>query len=133
MNFKVTGSDISLICDTLTGSVLSARGNSFSINKVDVKEYLSHYSLSYMPHRVDILTIGYWYGEGDYCPPEETYREELLLPIKNKTIKEWWMKDALFKTECRLEKQHGITQKMIDFYEGRLYQKEVEDPTEHND
>lgn len=46
---------------------------------------------------------------------------------------EWWFKDAINDKEMKLKKQYGITQKMIDFYDGRLYQKKVDKPTTHND
>lgn len=46
---------------------------------------------------------------------------------------EWWMKDALGKKEMKLKKQFGVTQGAVDFYEGRLYKKQVEFPTTHND
>ena len=49
------------------------------------------------------------------------------------TIKEWWFKDAINEKEMKLKKQYGVTKVMIDFYDGRLYEKEVEQPTEHNE
>jgi len=49
-----------------------------------------------------------------------------------KPIYEWWFKDALGQTEKKLESQGEPEQKVIEFYEGRLYKKEVETPTLHN-
>ena len=48
-------------------------------------------------------------------------------------IKEWWFIDPLNETEKKLERQHGITDVQVKFYNGRLYQKEVDSPTEHNE
>lgn len=44
-------------------------------------------------------------------------------------IKEWWLKDATGKIEKKLDIQTGVTQVMIDFFEGRLYLKTVKTPT----
>ena len=49
----------------------------------------------------------------------------------NKT-KEWWLKDAINKTEVKLENQDTPEQWIIDFFDGRIYQKEVDEPTNHN-
>ena len=58
--------------------------------------------------------------------------KEAIKLYRKKMIKEWWLKDALNKTEKKLEKQDNITKEMIEFYEGRLYQKDVKTPTLHN-
>jgi len=47
-------------------------------------------------------------------------------------IKEWWFKDALNEKESKLKNQNNITQEIVDFYDGRLYEKEVTEPTLHN-
>jgi len=44
-------------------------------------------------------------------------------------IKEWWLKDATGKIEKKLEKEIVVTQVLIDFFGGRLYQKTVKTPT----
>lgn len=46
-------------------------------------------------------------------------------------LKEWWLKCALGEEECKLEAQGTPSQEIINFYGGRLYQKEVEVPTNH--
>ena len=43
------------------------------------------------------------------------------------------MKDALGKTERKLDNQNQITKKIVDCYNGRGYKKEVFTPTLHTD
>ena len=45
---------------------------------------------------------------------------------------EWWFKDATGKFEKKLEVQKEPEGWMVEFYEGRIYQKEVFVPTLHN-
>jgi hypothetical protein len=54
-------------------------------------------------------------------------------PMGKETHKEWWFRDALGNSEKKLDTQTGITPQMVEFYEGRLYQKEVTEPTPHNE
>lgn len=50
--------------------------------------------------------------------------------MSNTKILEWWFKDALNKKEKKIDDPHvEITQEIVDFYDGRLYQKEVGKPT----
>lgn len=77
-NIIVSGSDIELNVDPVTGEVVSFTGeNPYNINKIDVAEYLSYYDLDAMPSNVDILTVGYWYNDNQYAAAESDYRLEI--------------------------------------------------------
>lgn len=74
----ISGSDIKITFDSITGNVQSVTGdNPYNIKRIDIDEYKTYYKLKIIPQNIDVLTIGYWYENNKYQPAEKDYRKEI--------------------------------------------------------
>lgn len=70
-------SDVGFVI-SVSGRVISSHvDDSFGYHplRFDVNEFLQHYHYIKLPSSIDILDIGYWYGDGSYEPPDDDFRQ----------------------------------------------------------
>ena len=75
--FRVYGSASELVVSRMSGRVLGyvddGDGEYADITFFNVDDWRRSYPGRVLDH-VDILDLGYWTGEGEYMPPEYTWR-----------------------------------------------------------